>query len=78
LYGKNGIAFDMSTILDAPTGKAARDYSEWVKANPEIARELDETIKLNAKTIYGDDLVWLDLNGHVQPFYKHDVEYWVP
>lgn len=36
-YGKHSFAYDQSTFLDAPSGKAAGDYELWYNSNPEVA-----------------------------------------
>ena len=44
-YGKHGIAFDQDTMIDGPVGKAKIDYENWLKENPEIAEEIDASIR---------------------------------
>jgi hypothetical protein len=42
-----------------------------MKANPEVAQEIETTIKTNAVKLYGDDLQWSTTsNGAVVPFHK--------
>lgn len=45
-YGKHGVAFEDS-MIDAPDGKAKTDYEQWLRDNPDIAQEIDNTVKRN-------------------------------
>lgn len=49
-YGKIGVAFEDS-MISAPDGRAKTDYEEWLKANPDIAREIDASIKAKKNEI---------------------------
>lgn len=68
LYGKSGAAFEDS-MIDAPVGKAARDYTAWLEENPTIATEIDALVKTNANKLYGD-LEWKDVDGTLVPVQK--------
>ena len=48
LYGKSGIAFD-DGFIDRPSGQAAQDYTQWLTQNPNIARDIERTIRKNAE-----------------------------
>ena len=39
-----GMAFDDS-LIDGPVGKAKVDYESWLNENPEIAEEIDASIR---------------------------------
>ena len=58
LYGRAGLAFD-DTYIDGPVGKAAKDYTYWIDENPEISKELQETVKTNWIQKY-PELTWED------------------
>jgi hypothetical protein len=73
IYGKMGLAFD-DGLIDAPVGKAGRDYTSWLEANPDIAEEIDGLIKQNAVAQYGD-LEWKDFDGVLTPFKVDDLYY---
>ena len=69
LYGKFGTAFEDS-LIDAPTGKAADDYKEWLRYNHDIAEEIHETILANGRALnpdfdYTDDTI--DMNKPEAP-----------
>lgn len=46
-YGKFGAAYDQTTLIDAPVGKAKKDYEDWIRSSPEIMRQVDRKIKAN-------------------------------
>merc|ERR1719453_3048580 len=52
-YGKFGVAFEDS-LIDAPDGKAKKDFEEWLQTNPDIAQEIETTIRRNKAKICGE------------------------
>ena len=54
IFGKAGLFFDDGS-LDRPTESALMDYREWLRANPEIEKELDAAIEDRLKKIRGED-----------------------
>lgn len=45
-YGKLGFAFEDS-LIDAPQGKAKKDFENWLSTNPDIRDQINEIIRVN-------------------------------
>ena len=64
-YGKHSAAYDQSTLLDAPTGRAQKDFELWYDSNEDIAMQIDEIVNKNMLKICGKELTqrrggWFD------------------
>lgn len=48
-YGHFGKLGEVSAIemIDAPDGQAKVDFEEWLETNPQIAQEIEASVKLN-------------------------------
>lgn len=54
-YGKFSAAYDSDTMIDAPSGKAKKDYEEWLKREGQIASEIDAKVQDNYESRCGTE-----------------------